>query len=44
MKLHPIGRIADPAEIARVVLFLASAESSFMVGQAIPVDGGLTAQ
>jgi NAD(P)-dependent dehydrogenase (short-subunit alcohol dehydrogenase family) len=44
MKLHPIGRIADPAEIARVVLFLASAESSFMVGQAVPVDGGLTAQ
>ena len=44
MKLHPIGRIADPTEIARVVLFLASAESSFMVGQAIPVDGGLTAQ
>lgn len=44
MKLHPIGRIADPTEIARVVLFLASAESSFMVGQAVPVDGGLTAQ
>jgi NAD(P)-dependent dehydrogenase (short-subunit alcohol dehydrogenase family) len=44
MKLHPIGRIADPTEIAQVVLFLASAESSFMVGQAVPVDGGLTAQ
>jgi NAD(P)-dependent dehydrogenase (short-subunit alcohol dehydrogenase family) len=44
MALHPIGRIADPAEAARVALFLASEDSSFMVGVAIPVDGGLTAQ
>jgi NAD(P)-dependent dehydrogenase (short-subunit alcohol dehydrogenase family) len=44
MALHPIGRIADPKEMARVVLFLASPESSFMVGCAVPVDGGLTAQ
>ncbi len=44
MKLHPIGRIADPAEMARAVLFLASDEASFMVGHAMPVDGGLTAQ
>ncbi len=28
MKLHPIGRIADPAEMARAVLFLASDEAS----------------
>ncbi len=40
----PIGRMADPAEIARAVLFLASEESSFMVGHALIVDGGLTAQ
>jgi NAD(P)-dependent dehydrogenase (short-subunit alcohol dehydrogenase family) len=40
----PIGRMADPAEIARAVLFLASEESSFMVGHALLVDGGLTAQ
>lgn len=44
MKLHPIGRIADPAELARAVLYLASDDSSFMVGHAMPVDGGLTAQ
>jgi len=40
----PIGRMADPAEIARSVLFLASDESSFMVGHALVADGGLTAQ
>jgi NAD(P)-dependent dehydrogenase (short-subunit alcohol dehydrogenase family) len=44
MALHPIGRIAGPEEVARVALFLASADSSFMVGVAVPVDGGLTAQ
>jgi len=40
----PIGRMADPAEIARSVLFLASDESSFMVGHSLVADGGLTAQ
>jgi NAD(P)-dependent dehydrogenase (short-subunit alcohol dehydrogenase family) len=40
----PIGRMAQPAEIARTVLFLASDESSFMVGHALVADGGLTAQ
>ncbi len=40
----PIGRMADPAEIARAVLFLAADESSFMVGHALVADGGLTAQ
>lgn len=39
----PRGRIADPLEVARVVLFLASDESSNVVGAAILADGGYTA-
>ncbi len=40
---HPLKRIAAADEIARVVLFLCSDDSSFITGAAIPVDGGITA-
>lgn len=43
-KLHPIGRLGKPEEVANVVLFLASDEASFVNGAAILVDGGYTAQ
>ena len=39
----PIKRLADPMEIARAVLFLASDESQYITGVAFPVDGGQTA-
>ncbi|AXF04475.1 SDR family NAD(P)-dependent oxidoreductase [Paraburkholderia hospita] len=38
--LVPIGRLADPMEIARVVTFLASDDSSFINGAEITADGG----
>jgi NAD(P)-dependent dehydrogenase (short-subunit alcohol dehydrogenase family) len=40
---HPLNRISSPAEIARAVLFLASDDSSFITGAAIPIDGGRSA-
>jgi len=40
----PIGRVADPMEIARPALFLASEGASFMVGSAVLVDGGFTSK
>ena len=39
----PLGRGADPSEIAAVVAFLASDDASFVSGVAMPVDGGLMA-
>jgi 3(or 17)beta-hydroxysteroid dehydrogenase len=39
----PLGRLAQPIEIARMILFLASDESAFTTGAEFVVDGGLTA-
>ncbi|HEV8146351.1 MAG TPA: SDR family NAD(P)-dependent oxidoreductase [Bryobacteraceae bacterium] len=39
----PAGRFADPAEIARIVAFLAAEESSYLNGSVITADGGLLA-
>lgn len=39
----PMGRLADPSEIASAIGFLASDEASFATGQVLPVDGGQTA-
>jgi 3(or 17)beta-hydroxysteroid dehydrogenase len=39
----PLGRLAQPIDIARTILFLASDESAFTTGAELVVDGGLTA-
>jgi NAD(P)-dependent dehydrogenase (short-subunit alcohol dehydrogenase family) len=41
-QLNPLRRAAQPEELAQVALFLASGESSYVNGQAIAVDGGLS--
>ena len=40
----PMGRLAHPAEIARVALFIASDEASYMTGSLVNVDAGFTAR
>lgn len=42
--LHPMGRIAEPAEIAAAALWLCSPAASFVTGQAWAVDGGMVAR
>ncbi|MDP2728432.1 MAG: SDR family oxidoreductase, partial [Dehalococcoidia bacterium] len=42
--LHPIGRLAEPEEIAEAVIWLCSAAASFITGHPMVVDGGLVAQ
>jgi NAD(P)-dependent dehydrogenase (short-subunit alcohol dehydrogenase family) len=41
-RLNPLRRAAQPEELAQVALFLASQQSSYVNGQAIAVDGGLS--
>jgi len=39
----PLGRFGKPVDVAELAVFLASEESSWLTGAAIPLDGGLTA-
>ena len=41
---HPVGRIGNPDDIAKAVLFLCSPDSDFITGQCFTIDGGLTIQ
>ena len=42
--MEPVGRMGRPREVAKLALFLASDDSSFITGAVIPVDGGFVAR
>ncbi|HEY4555608.1 MAG TPA: SDR family oxidoreductase, partial [Lysobacter sp.] len=39
---HPVGRVGEPADVARLAVYLLSPQSGFMTGQNIVVDGGMS--
>jgi 3-oxoacyl-[acyl-carrier protein] reductase len=39
---HPLGRIGEPGDVARAIMFLVSDASSWITGVTLPVDGGVT--
>jgi NAD(P)-dependent dehydrogenase (short-subunit alcohol dehydrogenase family) len=43
-RMYPVGRLGEPEEVAKAILFLASEEASFITGAILPVDGGYLAQ
>lgn len=43
-RMHPMGRLGEPAEVAAAIAFLASDDASFVTGAVLPVDGGFLAQ
>lgn len=43
LQKHPLNRLASPQDVAHAILFLASADSSYMTGAEIMVDGGFSA-
>ena len=42
VKMHPLGRLGAPRDVANGALYLASDESSWVTGQCLVIDGGLT--
>ncbi|MGB7859377.1 MAG: SDR family oxidoreductase [Acidimicrobiia bacterium] len=41
-RMHPLGRVGEPEDVARLIVFLGSDASSWMTGAIVPVDGGVT--
>jgi 3(or 17)beta-hydroxysteroid dehydrogenase len=41
---HPLGRLGEPEDIARAIIFLASDDAAFITGSELVIDGGYTAQ
>jgi NAD(P)-dependent dehydrogenase (short-subunit alcohol dehydrogenase family) len=40
-RMHPLGRVGEPEDVARLIVFLASDAASWMTGAIVPVDGGV---
>lgn len=40
-RLHPLERVGEPEDVARLIVFLSSDASSWMTGATVPVDGGV---
>ena len=43
-KMHPLGTLGEPDDVAYGILFLASEESKFVTGSELVIDGGYTAR
>ena len=44
VRMHPVGRLGEPEEVAQAIAFLASDQASFITGAILPVDGGYLAR
>ena len=43
-KMHPAGRVGEPADVGKLAVYLASDDSEFVTGQVIVIDGGRTSK
>src|SRR5690606_13677327 len=40
-RLHPLGRVGEPEDVSRLIVYLASDAASWMTGAIVPIDGGV---